>query len=85
MIDKATNFPMPYRHRPLIFIAVAMLLSILAQTGAAFAEDQRFYVGIAVPVEQLNASFDKKTGSLHLTTWALQSQRFWKPMKSACR
>ena len=62
MIDKATNFLMSHRHRPLTFVAAAMLLSIpprLAQTGAAFAEDQRFYIGIAVPVEQLSASFDK--------------------------
>ena len=52
MIDKATNFLMSHRHRPLTFVAAAMLLAIppvLAQTGAAFAEDQRFYVGIAVP------------------------------------
>ena len=59
MIDKKVKFPPTHRHRPLTFVAVAMLLSILAQTGAVFAEDQRFYVGIAVPVEQLNVSFDK--------------------------
>lgn len=62
MIDKKVKALPTHRHRPLTFVAVAMLLAIspvLAQTGAAFAEDQRFYVGIAVPVEQLNASFDK--------------------------
>ena len=62
MVDKATSFPMPRRHRPLTFVAVAMLLAILpvlTQIGVAFAEDQRFYVGVAVPVEQLNVSFDK--------------------------
>lgn len=62
MNDKATTSLLTNRHRPLTFVAVAMLLAIplmSAQTGAAFAEDQRFYVGIAVPVEQLNASFDK--------------------------
>ena len=59
MINEATKSLTTYRHRPLTFVAMAMLLSILAQTRAAFAEDQRFYVGIAIPVEQLNASFDK--------------------------
>ena len=59
MIDKKVKSLPTYRHRPLTFVAIAMLLSMLTQTGAAFAEDQRFYVGIVVPVEQLNASFDK--------------------------
>ena len=59
MVDKATKSLPTNQHRPLTFVAMAMLLSMLAQTGAAFAEDQRFYVGIAVPVEQLNVSFDK--------------------------
>ena len=62
MLDEKVKSLPTNRPRPLIFVAVTMLLAIppvLAQTGAAFAEDQRFYVGIAVPVEQLNASFDK--------------------------
>lgn len=62
MIDKETNSVPTNPNRPLTFVAVAMLLAIplmLPPTGAAFAEDQRFYVGIMVPVEQLNASFDK--------------------------
>lgn len=62
MTDKKVKSLPTHRHRPLTFVAAAMLLAIspvLAQTDAAFAADQRFYVGIAVPVEQFNASFDK--------------------------
>ena len=62
MIDKVAKSLPTNRHRPLTFVAVAMLLAIplmLAQTGAAFAEDLRFYVTPSMPV---------KPGSLHLTT-----------------
>ena len=62
MVNGATNSLMFHRHRSLTSVAAAMLIAIplmLARTGATFAENGRFYVGIAVPVEQLNASFDK--------------------------
>ena len=62
MIDEKVNSLLTNGHRPLTFVAAAMLLVIppaLAQTSAVFAEDGRFYVGLAVPVEQLNASFGK--------------------------
>ncbi|MDE0144405.1 MAG: outer membrane beta-barrel protein [Nitrospira sp.] len=46
----------------LTIVALAVLLSlpvISAQTSTASANDGRFYVGVTVPVERVNASYDK--------------------------
>ena len=78
MIDKKVNSLLTNGHRPLTFGAVAMLLAIplmLVQTGAVFAEDQRFYVGIAVPLEQLNASFDKTVDNTDENTLVPESRK----------
>ena len=66
MLDKATKSLPTHRPRPLTFVAVALLM--LAQTGAASAEDRRFYVGLAVPVERLKASFEKTVDNTAVNT-----------------
>ena len=78
MIDKKVSSLLTNGHRPLTFGAVAMLLAIplmLVQTGAVCAEDQRFYVGIVVPVEQLNASFDKTVDNTDENTLVPESRK----------
>lgn len=47
---------------PLSTVALAALLALpvtSAQTGTASANDGRFYVGVTVPVERVDASYDK--------------------------
>ncbi len=50
-------------HRHLTLMAWGALVMLLALTGArtpqAFAHDGRFYVGVTIPVERLDASYDK--------------------------
>ena len=59
------------RHRipkPLASVTLAMLLALpvmSAQTGTAFAEDRRFYVGVTVPVERLDTSYKKTVDNTH--------------------
>ncbi len=60
-MNRATE-PIRWKHNPLGAVTVAILLTVpgtLARTGAAFAEGRGFYIGIAVPVEYLDASFQK--------------------------
>lgn len=54
--------------RPLASVTLAMLLALpvmSAQTGTAFAEDRRFYVGVTVPVERLDTSYKKTVDNTH--------------------
>lgn len=49
-------------HAPLASVTLVMLLAlpvVSTQTGTAFAEEGRFYVGVTVPVERVDASYDK--------------------------
>ncbi len=60
-MNRATE-PIRWKHNPLGAVTVAILLTVpgtLARTGAAFAEGRGFYIGMTVPVEYLDASFQK--------------------------
>ena len=54
--------------RPLASVTLAMLLALTVMstyTGTAFAEDRRFYVGVTIPVERLDASYEKTVDNTH--------------------
>jgi len=55
-------------HGPLAsvtLVILSILLLTLARTGVTFAEDRRFYVGVTVPVERLDASYEKTVDNTH--------------------
>lgn len=54
--------PIRWKHNPLGAVTVAILLTVpgaLVHTDAAFAEGRGFHIGMTVPVEYLDAFFEK--------------------------
>ena len=81
MLYEATQSLRPNRHwmrGPLTSVVVAMLLGlpgIFVQTGTAFAEERRFHVGIVVPVEYLEVSFEKSVDNTDPNTLVPEPRR----------